>query len=36
MDANDPDIQTMTWKIETSTDDAHWVTAVTGQAIRAP
>jgi hypothetical protein len=28
--------QTMTWKIETSTDDAHWVTAVTGQAKRAP
>jgi hypothetical protein len=27
---------TLTWKIETSTDGAHWATAVTGQAKRAP
>ena len=27
---------TMTWKIETSTDGTHWVTAVTGQAKRVP
>jgi uncharacterized protein DUF1579 len=27
--------ETMTWKIETSTDGTHWATAVTGQAKRA-
>lgn len=25
---------TLRWRIETSTDDAHWATAVTGQATR--
>lgn len=30
------DDRTMTWKIETSTDNEHWATAVTGQAKRVP